>query len=67
MAQLNRRKRPRGEREAKPEEVLAWLLTNGYLVKQGDEYRMTLAGLRFTASKPPGVVTRYIPGAEPRT
>lgn len=65
-AQVNRRKKPRDVREATPEEVLAWLLERGFVVKQGDKYGMTLAGLRFTASKPPGEVEKFIPGAAPR-
>lgn len=66
MPQINRSKKPRNVREATPEEVLGWLLSQGFVVKVGDEYRMTIKGLKFTASKPPGEVTRYIPGAEPR-
>lgn len=65
-AQINRRKKPRDIRVAKTEEILAWLLEQGFVVKQGDKYGMTLAGLRFTASKPPGEVEKYIPGALPR-
>lgn len=49
-------------RPATDQEILDWLIREEMVVKVGDSYRMTIRGLKFTASKPPYVVTKYIPG-----
>lgn len=65
--QMNRRKKPR-ERKATDAEILQWMMDNGIVEKLGDKYHVTFPkGLHFVASKPPGTVTKYIPGASPQT
>ena len=51
-------------RPATNEEILKFLIGSGMVVvDRHGKYRMTLAGLRYAAERPPHVVTDYIPSS----